>query len=384
MFIHSLALKNVLSFRNLTSLALHELNIVIGPNGAGKSNLIDAISLLQALPNNPNNFLASRGGPNDWIWRGRPAPDRPARLTCVFEVEHRQLLYELVFSAVQNSLNIQSETLRPAKGVNRKSGYMDRSGSKIAIGDIDAANPRQMTGTINATESALAVYRNPSDPTPLTQMARAFGEMRVYRDFRTGSEDGARSGIASAAPKHPLDLSGSNLALVLQEMDFHGSLKEVKSYLGRLSANFEDVKIRLEGGIAQLYVTEKGAGRVSAPRLSDGTLKFLCLMAVLFDHAPAPLVCIEEPEVGLHPDALRLVADALRSASKRMQLIVTTHSSALIDYFSDQPECIIVCEKGFDGSTKFKRLRGDRLEEWLQDYTLGDLWRRGEVGGTLR
>jgi predicted ATPase len=80
MFIQLLALKNLLSFRNLTSLALQELNIVIRPNGAGKSNLIDAISLLQALPNNPNNFLASRGGPKDWIWRGRPGPDGPARL----------------------------------------------------------------------------------------------------------------------------------------------------------------------------------------------------------------------------------------------------------------------------------------------------------------
>jgi len=381
MFIHSLAMKNLLSFRDLNSLSLDWLNIIIGPNGAGKSNLIDAISLLQALPNNPSNFVATRGGLNDWIWRGHPAADGPARLICIFEVGDQQLLYEVSFSAVRNSIVIQSESLRPPGKVDRGLGYLDRSGSVMNIRTKDL---NFLTASIDGTDSVLAAYRNPADPNPIMATARAFSELRIYPGFRTGTTDGARTGIASAAPKHPLDPSGSNLALVLQEMDFHGSLNEVKKYLGRLSTNFEDVKIRLEGGIAQLYVTEKGTGRVPATRLSDGTLRFLCLMAVLFDHAPAPLICIEEPEIGLHPEALRLVAEALRNASKRMQLIVSTHSSALIDHFSDQPECIVVCEKDFDGSTKFKRLQSNQLDEWLQDYTLGDLWRRGEVGGTLR
>jgi predicted ATPase len=383
MFIRSLALKNFLSFRDMVSLGLEPLNIIIGPNGAGKSNLIDAISFLQALPGNPNNFLAKRGGPNEWIWHGRPKSDGPARLTCVFDVEDQQLLYEIAFNAVQNSVAIQSESLRPVNGVNRKAGYMDRAGSDISIGDLARENGRRMTSSINATESGLS-FRIPQDSTPLTRTGHAFADIRVYRDFRTDSDDGARSGIASAAPKHPLDASGSNLALVLQEMDFHGSTKPVKESLRKLSSCFEDFKIRLECGMAQLYLMEQGPGPVPATRLSDGTLKFLSLMAVLYDHSPAPLVCLEEPEVGLHPEALRLIADALRKASKRMQIIVTTHSSALVDYFSDEPECIIVCERNFDGSSKFKRLRRDKLDEWLEDYTLGDLWRRGEVGGSLR
>ncbi len=95
---------------------------------------------------------------------------------------------------------------------------------------------------------------------------------------------------------------------------------------------------------------------ISATRLSDGTLKFLCLMAVLLDAKPAPLICIEEPETGLHPDALALVGDALREASKRTQLIVTTHSDALVDRFTDEPENVIVCERDFDESTSFRRL----------------------------
>jgi predicted ATPase len=211
-----------------------------------------------------------------------------------------------------------------------------------------------------------------------------FGEIRIYGEFRTAADGTARSGIASAAPKYPLDESGGNLALVLQEMDFHGSLRQVKSYLRRLSDRFEDIKIRAEGGISQLYVQERGVGMVSSVRLSDGTLKFLCLMAILCDHTPPPLICIEEPESGLHPEALDLVAEALREASNHTQLIVTSHSDALVDRFTDEPEDVVVCERDFDEGTSFKRLDRKKLREWLDEYSLGDLWRRGEIGGTLR
>lgn len=175
-------------------------------------------------------------------------------------------------------------------------------------------------------ESALSAYRNPSDAM-ITNIARAFSDIRIYRDLHTGTRDDSRIGAASPGPKHPLEEDGSNLALALQELDFLGALPRVKQYLKRLSDRFEDIKIRAEGGRSQLYVQERGLGMVSATRLSDGTLKFLCLMAVLLD--PGPLICIEEPETGLHPDALALVGDALREASTKTQLILTTHSDAL-------------------------------------------------------
>jgi predicted ATPase len=115
--------------------------------------------------------------------------------------------------------------------------------------------------------------------------------------------------------------------------------------------------------------------------MSDGTLKFLCLLAVLLDPQPPPLVCIEEPELGLHPDALRVVADALVEASSKMQLVVTTHSEALVSALSSDPEAIVVVERDFDNSTQFRRLKKKQLEVWLKEYRLGELWRMGEIGG---
>jgi predicted ATPase len=82
-----------------------------------------------------------------------------------------------------------------------------------------------------------------------------------------------------------------------------------------------------------------------------------------------------------HPDAIQLVAEVLVEASQSTQLIVTTHSDALIDALTDKPESVLVCERDFENSTQFKRLTKDKLQEWLEHYTLGQLWRKGEIGG---
>jgi predicted ATPase len=105
------------------------------------------------------------------------------------------------------------------------------------------------------------------------------------------------------------------------------------------------------------------------------------LLAILCHPKPPPLVCIEEPELGLHPDILPTLADLLKEASTRCQLIVTTHSDVLVDAMTDQPESVLVCEKDEDGTT-LNRLSAKELKPWLEKYRLGELWMRGELGGT--
>ena len=119
---------------------------------------------------------------------------------------------------------------------------------------------------------------------------------------------------------------------------------------------------------------------VPATRLSDGTLRYLCLLAILSDPEPPPLICIEEPELGLHPDILPKVADLLRAASQHTQLIVTTHSDILVDAMTDCPEAVVVCEK-HDGKTEMKRQSATELKVWLEKYRLGQLWIDGQLGG---
>ena len=120
---------------------------------------------------------------------------------------------------------------------------------------------------------------------------------------------------------------------------------------------------------------------VPATRLSDGTLRYLSLLTILCHPNPPPLVCIEEPELGLHPDILPGLADLIRDASERCQLIVTTRSEVLVDKLTETPESVVVCEK-HAGKTEMQRLDRDELSDWLKKYSLGDLWTKGGLGGT--
>lgn len=144
----------------------------------------------------------------------------------------------------------------------------------------------------------------------------------------------------------------------------------------------EDLTVSVYGGTVQFFLHYSGLKTpVPATRLSDGTVRYLCLLAILLHPDPPPLVCLEEPELGLHPDLMPGLAELLVDASHRMQLIVTTHSDVLVDGLTKTPEAIVVCEKR-NGSTEMTRRSAAELAKWLkEDYGLGQLWRSGEIGG---
>jgi predicted ATPase len=216
----------------------------------------------------------------------------------------------------------------------------------------------------------------------MMKLASALENIRLYREFVTGPRAQSRTGTSSNLLAELLDENGANLALRLNEMDLSGGLQSINLAVSRLFEWFSAIKILTRGGITQLYIQEKGIDEsFAATSLSDGTLRLLLLLAVLRDPNPPTLVCIEEPETGLHPDAIRDVAELLVEASTRTQVVVTTHSPALIDTLSDQPEAVAVCERDFDGFTQIRRLQGSKLKEWLERYTLGQLWQKGEIGG---
>ena len=383
MFIKRLRLKKLLSF-NDTEVELRQLNVLIGPNAVGKSNLIEAVSLLQAAPIAPANLtrtLLQGGGIRQWLWLGGPVPSPIATVECDLSREQPDgpIAYKLEFSEDAQGFVILSEQLAravPPAGPFEPAVYFTR---QVSQGTVSGAEITYLS----RSESVLSLFKSPADTTPITAVGRHFEQIRIFREFRTtGPSSQARYGISTSVPKDALMDGGDNLALVLHEMDFLGVRGRLLGDLRRFCERFEDVKTRVGAGIAQIFLKETGLiENLSAIRMSDGTLKFLCLLAVLFDPKPPPLICIEEPEVGLHPDALQLVAEALVEASETVQLIVTTHSEALVDALSGQPESVLVCERDFDNGTQFKRLDKDQLHEWLEHYTLGELWRKGEIGG---
>jgi len=381
MLLSSIRLKNILSFKD-TTLELRPLNVLIGPNASGKSNLIDVISLLQAAPANLEAAIRNGGGVRAWTWKGGADESPVPALQCHVTWE-RALLYELEFAGDVHGFVIRRERLQDAVGAPQPPGanvYFDRQAERLAMQQALGQPLKQ--GETLPSESILSRFRSPLDPTPITWVGQHFECIRIYHEFNTGPSAQARLGVATAMAKEFLQDGGHNLAMVLDEMRFNQSMRLVNAYLTRLCDPFEEALVRIDAGIAQVYVRERGL-REPTPgsRLSDGTLKFLCLLAVLLHPQPPPLVCIEEPEIGLHPDALQLVAEALVEASARSQLIVTTHSADLVDALSDHPEAIVVCERDFDYSTQFMRLKREDLDAWLKRYRLGELWRKGEIGG---
>lgn len=142
----------------------------------------------------------------------------------------------------------------------------------------------------------------------------------------------------------------------------------------------DDFSFHIEGGTVQIFLHE-GNHTIPATRLSDGTLRYLCLLSILCHPDPAPLICIEEPELGLHPDALPYLAKLLIAASERTQLIITTHSDIFVDALTDTPEAVLVAGRS-EGGTTLERLDAEKLGPWLDDYRLGQLWINGKIGGT--
>ena len=163
-----------------------------------------------------------------------------------------------------------------------------------------------------------------------------------------------------------LDDGGENLAVVLA--GFQGEAK--RRFVGALGelAGIADVSCPVTGGAAALFLEERGGRRIPATRLSDGTLRYLSLLA------------LDQPELGLHPEVVGEVAGLLGEAAERTQIVVTTHSRMLVDALTGRPSRGVVCEKE-NGESRFERLDGTRLKAWLEKYSLGELWGSGKLGG---
>ncbi|MCB1079946.1 MAG: AAA family ATPase, partial [Verrucomicrobiae bacterium] len=259
--------------------------------------------------------------------------------------------------------------------------YRYQSGDPV-VNTADNGQRKLSRDTIEADRSILAQRRDPEVFPELSWLASAYENIRIYREWTFGRGAVFREPQKADMRNDALEEDFSNLGLFLNRLKTkHPSAKKaILKSLRDLYEGIQDFEVFVEGGTVQVFFTE-GDFSIPATRLSDGTLRYLCLLAILCDPEPPKLICIEEPELGLHPDILPKVADLLKAASERTQLIVTTHSEILVDAMTDTPEAVVVCSKD-EGQTTMERLRTEDLAVWLQKYRLGQLWTKGEIGGT--
>ena len=385
MLIRSIKLHNLLSFGPDTPpLEMRSLNVLIGPNGSGKSNLIEAIGLLQAAPRDLTVPIRQGGGIGDWIWRGEPEA-RSAQVEVVAENPKgpQALRYRLGFAERGQRFELTEEQIEnksPDQGHDKPYLYFERQDGKTVLNYRGETKRQLRPEEVDSEQSILAQRKDPDHYPELTYLGEVFGQMRLYREWTFGRYTPPRLPQKADLPNDFLGEDGKNLGLVLNRLRREPRAKaRILETLRKLYEGVSDFDITIEGGTVQVFFQENHI-TVPATRLSDGTLRYLCLLAILCHPRPPPLVCIEEPELGLHPDVLPTLSDLLREASKRCQLVVTTHSDVLVDALTDTPESVVVCEK-HHGQTSMRRLDKTDLSDWLERYSLGELWRKGELGG---
>jgi predicted ATPase len=405
-------LRNVLSFGpEGTELGLEKLNVLIGPNGAGKSNLIEAIDLMRKTPSDVRAVLRRSGGAGEWIWKGNNKAPASVQLVLNHPKGNQPLRHSLSFHVDNQGFRLDDEVIENARPYGNLEQpyfyYRFQQGSPVlntVINEEELADlhVREANSSgygpdsgfsearwerhlerekVNPDLSILAQRRDPEHYPEISYLAAAYDDIRIYRDWAFGRNTIFREPQKADMRNDRLEEDFSNLGLFLNKLRRTPKAKEaILEGLCDLYEGITDFNEKVEGGTVQVFFTE-GDFTIPATRLSDGTLRYLCLLAILCDPKPPKLICIEEPELGLHPDILPKLVDLLVDASQRTQIIITTHSDILVDAMTGHPEAVVVCEK-HAGCTEMRRLDPDKLSIWLNKYRLGQLWMEGQLGGT--
>ena len=394
-FIHRIRLRGLLSFPpDMEFLDLQPLNVLIGPNGAGKTNLLEAFKLLGATPTDFASAVRNGGGAKEWLWKGENPADA-AELDVVtgdaVPATGRPLRYRLEFGSANFRSEVVDEAIEEVKpDVGHEEPcfyYRFQRGQPIINRRGTAENgncPRVETHLdrydLLPDQSILSQYKDPYFHSEMHWLGGKFGQIRTFRDWSFGPRSVLRNPQPTSDPTEELLPDARNFALVLNEI-LHRGGSDIETALKQFLPRFERLSFRIFDNALMPYIHEQGLNAaVPVLRMSDGTLRLLGMLSALFAPTPPSLMCLEEPELGMHPDSMSLLAELLVEASNRMQLVVTTHSDALLSALNDKVESILVCENNGYG-TNIKSLDVERLALWLNDHTLGDIWRIGEIGG---
>ena len=392
---------NIKGFRSLKEITWNpgDLNVVIGPNGSGKSNLLRLLEMISvSAQGRLGKYIQSSGGMEPLVWDGNS--DRiefriktshidPTRKN----MEEYNLTYNVKMARLGKSsaYRIDNELLdkfyRVEQGSEEKPyKLLERLGlSAWVFDEFDEVGRKQEVRPEHLSEEESLLSSSwkffPLNVTiPLLQGPLA--ELSIYHDLQVNRDAVIRQSTVTRLETR-VDPDGQNLISVLHTL-YTGDRDFKKNIDLAMRAAFGNDYEELVFPPAadqriQLRLRWKSLKREqSAADLSDGTLRFLMLLAILISPSPAPIIAIDEPETGLHPSMLPIIAEHAVAASKHVQVILTTHSPQLLDAFGDEKPVTTVTQ-WVNGETKLKTLEHEKLERWLEKYSLGELYSSGEL-----
>jgi predicted ATPase len=386
-----LLIDGLLSFGERAIFDFGRLNILVGPNGSGKSNLINCLRVFRNAPLDIQEAFRDSGF-EEWLFKGGDARPASAFMQVTANVPElpSKIRHQLRLGPPLNSRALIEEVVGSADPSNQEAvGDLYFVGSHRGEATISAlhAGKRRRERKLGDREydpfrSILSQIRDIEQYPEISRLSDLYSNFRIYSEWMFGRNSNLREATPTGRSDARLSESMDDLALALNGLERTAAHEKIKDLLLELKETYQDYVTRIMFGRVGLELVEKPFGKSPLPanRLSDGTLRFLALAAILLQSDPPPLICLEEPELGMHPDMIRMVARMIVGASAETQIIVTTHSAHLLTALQDDFDALFAFDAGLTGS-RVRRFSQDEYAEWREEHTLGELWTSGELGG---
>ena len=355
------------SIKHLDRLGLGSVNVMIGPNGSGKSNFIGLFQLLNyAMTESLQDYVKTRGFAESFLHLGAKTTSR-MRIELEFGTESGTNRYRFTLVAAAGDILIFSEE----SIFFQADGHPQPIENTLDPGGKESALPKATSPPLNKAEIATA-----------RAISNQLSRKRVYQFHDTSMESRLRKATFLDDNRY-LRSDGGNLPAVLFRLKQNKSdyYRRIILQLRRMIPGFRDFVLEPENHHILLRWRGRDPEYIFGPhQLSDGSLRLMALTTLFLqpsDDLP-DMIIVDEPELGLHPQAEALLAGLVRSVSSKCQVLLATQSASLVDNF--EPEDVIVCE--MEGTeSKFQRPMRSELAGWLEDYSLGEVWRKNVMGG---
>jgi len=373
---------SVRGFRRLQKIDLEMRNLIvmIGANGAGKTSFLDVLSILAASASgNLQNLLQLKGGLNEILTRGK-VQELEIEISLQVPDKKTPLNYSLTLSPKGLSYEVRDEYLTQQRNPNRSEPfkYIESQGLDIKYFQ-DGSGLVRPNWEHNPLETSLSqvpkMYREPED------LRKSLASCTYYGALDVSEKSPIRLPQAMRPAKLP-GASGENLVSCLYDLreTDRDRFEMVENIISTAFPDFERLNFPpVAAGTMSMTWTDRNFPQpFYVHELSEGTLRFLWLVALLQSQTLTTITLLDEPEVSLHPELLRHLVYLMREASKHTQLIVATHSDRLIRFLD--PSEVLVCYLE-EGEAKMRWGDTFNLDKWLEDYSLDQLWAMNIMGG---
>ncbi|MBD3377876.1 AAA family ATPase [candidate division KSB1 bacterium] len=355
--LEKISIQGFKSIKELNEFELGNLNVMVGANGAGKSNLVSFFQMLRVMANGGlQKYVLSNGGADGFFYNG---PKETEKIKAHLIFGQNEYVFRLESSIASEMIVAGESTLY--KGGDYSSEWRHWSGGNKEARLSEWKRRRSSWGNYPSVEAY--VYG-------------AISNWMVYHFHDTSSSAPIRR-EGSVRDFRELGPEAGNIAAFLFHLkeNFEKKYIRIQETIQLIAPFFEDFLLepykKGENELIRLEWKQKGSSMPFQPwQLSDGTLRFICLATALLQPIKPSTIIIDEPELGLHPYALQVLAALMHEASERTQLVVSTQSTNFINHFD--PDKIIVVDRKDDASV-FRRLDHSLLEQWLEDYAVGEL-----------